>query len=93
MFIDSAPPISSEYASNFAPVPDATTCFLFIFAVNESEPVISSLLWKTPVSVWLLLIINLLSVLSILTIVAVAFDTVPVTVSPTWKPLTESKYK
>jgi len=44
MFIDSAPPISSEYASNFAPVPDATTCFLFIFAVNESEPVISSLL-------------------------------------------------
>ena len=44
MFIDSAPPISSEYASNFAAVPDATTCFLFILAVNESEPVISSLL-------------------------------------------------
>ena len=42
MLIEPTPPISSEYASSFAPVPLETFICVAVFAVEEVPPVITS---------------------------------------------------
>ena len=83
MLIDFTPPISSEKQNILPPVPlDTLTC-VFARAVRDVPPLIVSPFWNAPVSVDNLLTTYLFLSESIFKIVAVAFEVVPVTTSPT----------
>ena len=88
MFNEPTPPISSEYANSFAPVPEETFCCTIVPVVLVVPPVITSFTWKTPVLVESLLITSLLFCVSILDITPFALLVPPVTVSPTTNPET-----
>ena len=77
-------PISGDHANNLAPVPPDTFASVVVFAVDDVAPVIVSFDWNTPVCVLVLFMTSLLLELSILRICAVAFDVLPVIVSPAW---------
>ena len=88
ILIDSTPPILSEYANSFAPVPEDTFVCTIVPVVDVVPPVISSFTWKTPVLVESLLITSLLFCVSILDITPVALLVPPVTTSFTSNPET-----